>query len=86
MGTKSPPWVSAQGGFLWGGAGVTNVQEYFVVKNWKKFQQYKDSDPDWIKLHMHLLDDYEFNCMDEQEYDLTITAKNVVYSCLDLPL
>jgi hypothetical protein len=26
------------------------------------------------------------NCMDEQEYDLTVPAKNVVYSCLDLPL
>lgn len=46
---------------------MTNIQEYFVVKNWKKFQQYKDRDPDWIKLHMHLLDDYEFNSMPEAD-------------------
>jgi len=49
------------------GGVVTTVLEYFVVKNWKKFQQYKDRDPDWIKLHMHLLDDYEFNSMPEAD-------------------
>ena len=28
--------------------------------NWGKFQQYKDRNPPWIKLHTSLLDDYEF--------------------------
>ena len=34
--------------------------EYIVVVNWGKFQQYKDRNPPWIKLHTSLLDDYEF--------------------------
>ena len=41
--------------------------DYFVVKNWKNFQQYKDRNPDWIKLYQDLLDDYEFNQMPEAD-------------------
>lgn len=33
---------------------------YLYVKNWQKFQHYKDRNPPWIKLHRLLLDDYEF--------------------------
>ena len=32
----------------------------FSVKNFEKFQHYKDRNPPWIKLHRALLDDYEF--------------------------
>lgn len=32
-------------------------------KNWGEFQHYKDRSPKWIKLHKHLLDDYEFQCL-----------------------
>lgn len=32
-------------------------------KNWDEFQHYKDRSPSWIKLHKHLLDDYEFQCL-----------------------
>lgn len=35
----------------------------FSVKNWNEFQHYKDRNPPWIKLHNHLLDDYEFECL-----------------------
>lgn len=37
----------------------------FRIKNWEKFQQYKDRDPKWIKLHRDLLDDYEFDQLSE---------------------
>lgn len=34
---------------------------YLSIKNWEKFQHYKDRSPPWIKLHRELLDDYEFS-------------------------
>lgn len=33
------------------------------VKNWEKFQHYRDRCPPWIKLQRELLDDYEFACL-----------------------
>jgi len=36
------------------------MKKTFSVKNWDEFQHYKDRNPPWIKLHNHLLDDYEF--------------------------
>ena len=39
--------------------------EYLKVKNWEQFQQYKDRDPKWIKLHRDLLYDYEFDQLSE---------------------
>jgi hypothetical protein len=33
---------------------------YLRVKNWSEFQHYKDRNPAWIKLHVAVLDDYEF--------------------------
>jgi hypothetical protein len=33
----------------------------FRVRNWEKFQHYKDRNPPWIKLHTELLDNYEFS-------------------------
>lgn len=32
----------------------------FSVKNYERFQHYKDRSPPWIKLYNELLDDYEF--------------------------
>ena len=34
--------------------------EYFSVKNWLKYQHYKNRNPPWIKLYKTLLTDYEF--------------------------
>lgn len=39
------------------------MKQVFSVKNWDAFQHYKDRNPPWIKLHNHLLDDYEFECL-----------------------
>jgi hypothetical protein len=33
------------------------VSEYYYVKNWFKFQHYKDRNPPWIKLHRSILHD-----------------------------
>jgi hypothetical protein len=35
----------------------------FSVKNYEKFQHYKDRSPPWIKLYNELLDDYEFGLL-----------------------
>lgn len=39
------------------------MKSTFSVKGWDEFQHYKDRNPPWIKLHNHLLDDYEFECL-----------------------
>lgn len=36
---------------------------HFRVKNFEKFQHYKDRSPPWIKLYNELLDDYEFGLL-----------------------
>jgi hypothetical protein len=36
-------------------------QGYLEVKNWERFQHYKDRRPPWIKLHAEVQDDYEFS-------------------------
>ena len=36
---------------------------FFSVKNFEKFQHYKDRAPPWIKLYNELLDDYEFGLL-----------------------
>ena len=38
---------------------------YLSVKNWDAFQQYKDRDPKWIKLHRDILNNYEFDQLTE---------------------
>ena len=39
--------------------------EYFSIKNWKKYQHYKDRRPPWIKLHNALFDDYEYQALSD---------------------
>ena len=39
--------------------------DYLSIKNWDKYQHYKDRNPPWIKLHHSLLDDYEFSCLQD---------------------
>ena len=38
---------------------------YFSIKNFDKFQHYKDRNPPWIKLHNCLLEDYDFSCLQD---------------------
>lgn len=40
----------------------TKLSKIFV-KNWQKFQHYKNRCPPWIKLHKGILDDYKFHCL-----------------------
>lgn len=49
----APVAVSERGG--------DDVSGYLRVKNWDKFQHYKDRRPPWIKLHVELTDDYAFS-------------------------
>jgi hypothetical protein len=37
----------------------------FRVKNFERFQHYKDRNPPWIKLYNELLDDYDFGCLQD---------------------
>lgn len=41
------------------------MSEYIRVKNWDKFQHYKDRTPPWIKLYNDLLSDYDFTCLQD---------------------
>ncbi len=38
---------------------------YLNVVNWEKYQHYKDRNPPWIKLHQSLLDNYDFQCLQD---------------------
>ncbi len=38
---------------------------YFSVRNFEKFQHYKERNPPWIKLYASILDDFEFNQLTE---------------------
>jgi hypothetical protein len=40
---------------------------YLAVKNWDKFQHYKQRNPPWIRLHRTLLRDHKFNLLTEVE-------------------
>ena len=39
---------------------------YFTVKNFDKFQRYKDREPTWIMLHRTLLRDFEFSQLPDE--------------------
>ena len=43
---------------------------YIRVKNWKKFQHYKDRCPPWIKLHVNILNDRQFVALDDASQSL----------------
>lgn len=47
------------------------LMEFFSVRNWERFQHYKERNPPWIKLHTTVLDDPQiFNLTDAQRYHL----------------
>jgi hypothetical protein len=39
------------------------VTGFIAIRNWRKFQHYKDRRPPWVKLHVEILDDYEFGSL-----------------------
>jgi hypothetical protein len=41
--------------------------KYFKVRNFEKFQHYKNSNPTWIKLYVGVLHDYDFSLLSDTE-------------------
>src|SRR2546422_566349 len=41
------------------------MKEFFMIKNFEKYQHYKDRSPPWIKLYNDILEDYEFGCLQD---------------------
>jgi hypothetical protein len=56
-----------KGGGVLAVARTLSAMNYLKIPNWQKYQQYKDRDPKWIKLHRLLLEDYEFNKLTEKQ-------------------
>lgn len=48
------------------------MTRFFRVRNWDKFQHYKNRNPPWIKLHTSLLEDYEFASLQDASKLLAI--------------
>src|SRR5262245_32537435 len=44
----------------------------YRVKNWKKFQHFKDRRPPWIKLYRDLLDDPDWYALSPAERDFLV--------------
>ena len=42
---------------------MTAKRERFQVKNWRRFQHFKNRRPPWVKLYRDLLDDVEFHAL-----------------------
>ena len=41
------------------------MKDKISVKNWRKFQHYKNRNPPWIKLATSTFQDYEFSCLQD---------------------
>ena len=42
------------------------------IKNWKKFQHFKNRRPPWIKLHRDVLDDHDINLISDRHFSFLI--------------
>ena len=50
---------------------MNSPMRYFRVRNWERFQHYKDRGPVWIKLYTGLVDNFEFQQLsDEKKWHL----------------
>jgi len=49
----------------WAPRGKPTMAGYIRVKNFERFQHYRDRNPPWIKLYNELLDDYAFACLQD---------------------
>ena len=43
------------------------MADYVQVRNWERFQHYRDRSPKWIKVYGSLLDDYDFSALDDAD-------------------
>jgi len=39
---------------------MSDKVEYYMIRNWARYQHYKNRNPVWVKLHTSILDDYNF--------------------------
>ena len=46
---------------------------YIEIKNWEKYQHYKNRNPPWIKLHNSLFDDYDYASLPDDSKLLLIS-------------
>lgn len=40
---------------------------YLKIRNWDKYQHYKDRNPPWVKLHSDILENYEFHQLSDSD-------------------
>ena len=52
----------------------TDEPEFFLVRNWKKFQHYTDRNPPWIKLHFELLASEDWVMLDDASRVLAVAC------------
>jgi len=64
---------------------MSRKTQFFVPRNWKKFQHYKDRKPPWIKLHIELLDDYDFGQLTDMQ-QLVLLKIWMLYAKLGKPI
>ena len=55
--------------------------DYLRIRNWGKYQHYKDRNPPWIKLYHTLLDDYEYSCLQDDSKLLLFSLYLVASRC-----
>ena len=55
--------------------------EYLKIKNWDRYQHYRDRNPPWIKLYNSLLDDYEYSCLQDASKLLLMSLFLVASKC-----
>lgn len=48
--------------------------EYYTVRNWRRFQHYKDRNPPWIKLHFELLASESWVMLDDASRVLAVAC------------
>lgn len=59
------------------------MTEVIVIKNWKKFQHYKDRNPPWIKLATDTFQDYEFSKMSDASKLLAVCIWTLASRSMD---
>ncbi len=49
------------------------MADYLTIKNFSKFQRYKDRRPPWIKLYRDILDDMEIMSLSAEQFKLLVS-------------
>ena len=54
------------------------------IKDWKKFQHFRDRNPPWIKLHKQLIDDPDWHSLDAKSAKILVMLWIIASECKDL--